>query len=119
MKTNCCSGSNSIIKEYEEVRIEKTNKICSLCEDFAKEQIRNKVPYSIISCEGACLRGEVSRRVANNICFEVMPERTSRICLGGAFTKNTGQRKLVKKSEKVIVLEGCHINCASAGFFIS
>lgn len=114
MKKDYCPGSNKPEeKKYESIKIEKANNSCGLCEGFAKNQLLNKIPYAIISCEGACLRGEVSRRVANNICFSEIPELTSRICLGGAFTKNTGQRKLVRNAERVIVLEGCGINCAS------
>ena len=98
---------------YEVVKIERTKNSCSLCEDFAESQLNSKVPFSILSCEGACLRGEVSRQVANLICFSQMPEKTSRICLGGAFTKDTGQRNLVRNSKRVIALEGCSIKCGS------
>jgi len=114
MKNDCCTGlSTHKEKRYEAVKIEKVNNSCGLCEEFAEKQLKNKIPYAIISCEGACLRGEVSRRVANNICFSEIPEMTSRICLGGAFTKNTGQRNLVKRAKRVLVLEGCALNCAS------
>jgi len=41
------------------------------------------------------------------------PEKTVRICLGRAFTKNTGQRNLVRTAPRVIALEGCFVNCAS------
>lgn len=97
---------------YEVVKIKKSSNVCSLCEKYSEGQL-NKVPYAILSCEGACLRGEVSRQVANNICFSEIPEKTSRICLGGAFTKNTGQRNLVRNAQRVIALEGCAIKCAS------
>lgn len=114
MKENCCSNSeDTSTKSFDIVNIEKTNNVCSLCEDFAEEQLKNEIPYSILSCEGACLRGEVSRRVANNICFNEFPKKASRICLGGAFTKNTGQRKLVRSASRVIALEGCSIRCSS------
>jgi uncharacterized metal-binding protein len=114
MENNSCLYSiESSIKNYELVKIEKTKKYCSLCEEYAEGQLNDKVPYAILSCEGACLRGEVSRQVANNICYSEIPEKTSRICLGGAFTKNTGQRNLVRNAQRVIVLEGCSIKCAS------
>jgi len=114
METKCCSNSTeSKEKSYEFIKIEKTKSSCSLCEDFAEGQLSKKIPYSILSCEGACLRGEVSRQVTNQICFSIMPDETSRICLGGAFTKDTGQRNLVRKSQRVIALEGCSIKCAS------
>lgn len=112
-------SKNSISKiisdeqNHELVNIEKTRNTCPMCEDFALGQIQKQVPIAILSCEGACLRGEVSRQVANKICFSLLPDKTSRICLGGAFTKNTGQRNLVRNSQRVIALEGCFIECAS------
>lgn len=114
MRKDCCTGLNKPEeKKFEIIKMEQAKNSCGLCEGFAERQLQNKIPYAVISCEGACLRGEVSRRVANNICFSEIPEKTSRICLGGAFTKDTGQRKLVRNAERVIVLEGCGINCAS------
>lgn len=97
--------------EFETIRIKKTHSSCSLCEDYAKKQAVK--PIAILSCEGACLRGEVSRQAANRICFRLAPEETVRICLGGAFTKNTGQRALVRNANRVIAIEGCPIRCAS------
>lgn len=114
--TNCCtcfSESETNKKDFEVVKIEKTKNVCPMCEDFAKEQIENKTPIAVLSCEGACLRGEIARQAANIICFKLSPEKTSRICLGGAFTKNTGQRNLVRNAPKVLALEGCFIKCSS------
>jgi uncharacterized metal-binding protein len=112
-KNTISDSDNSIEQSYEVVKIEKTRNTCPMCEDFAALQIKKQVPIAILSCEGACLRGEVSRQAANMICFSQMPEKTSRICLGGAFTKDTGQRNLVRQAERVISLEGCFIACAS------
>lgn len=97
--------------EYETVQIPKTKAVCPMCEDYAKEQAAK--PVAVICCEGACLRGEIARQAANLICYKLLPERTARICLGGAFTKDGGQRQLVRKGKKVIALEGCFIECAS------
>ncbi len=96
---------------YETIPIEKTNNVCPMCEDYAKKQALK--PVAIMSCEGACLRGEIARWAANLICHSLAPEKTVRICLGGAFTKDTGQRHLVRKAPKVIAIEGCFINCSS------
>ncbi|MFA6110483.1 MAG: putative zinc-binding protein [Candidatus Latescibacterota bacterium] len=100
-------------KEFEIIHLEKTKKSCSLCEDFASAKAAKDELIAVMSCEGACLRGEVSRRVANNLCFDELPEKTARVCLGGAFTKNTGQRNMVRSATRVIALEGCVIECAS------
>jgi len=66
-----------------------------------------------MSCEGGCLRGEVARRAANALCFELAPEKTARLCLGGAFTKDTGQRALARNASRVVAIEGCFIECAT------
>lgn len=116
MTQNSCSGCSpcdSSEKEFESIKIEKTKNVCSLCENFAHGHLEKKTPVAVLSCDGACLKGEISRRVANLICFDLLPEKTARICLGGAFTKDTGQRSLVSNTPRVIALEGCLINCSS------
>jgi len=95
----------------ETVRIEKTKNVCPMCEDYSRASAAK--PVVVMSCEGACLRGEVARRAANILCHELIPEKTARLCLGGAFTKDTGQRGLVRNGSRVIALEGCFIECAS------
>jgi uncharacterized metal-binding protein len=97
--------------EYETVRIQKTSNVCPMCENYAKKQASK--PVAVITCEGACLRGEVARQAANLICHSLAPEKTVRVCLGSAFTKDTGQRNLVRNAPKVIAIEGCFINCSS------
>ncbi len=97
--------------DYETVRIEKTHNVCPLCEDYSQKQASK--PVAVMSCDGACLRGEVARQAANILCHTLAPEKTVRICLGGAFTKNTGQRSLVRNARRLIALEGCFINCSS------
>lgn len=96
---------------YETVRIEKTKNVCPMCEDYSRANATK--PLVVMSCEGACLRGEVARRAANILCHELIPDKTARLCLGGAFTKDTGQRGLVRNGARVIALEGCFIECAS------
>ncbi len=97
--------------DYETVKMERTHNVCPLCEDYAKKQASKAV--AVMSCEGACLRGEVARQAANILCHTLAPEKTVRICLGGAFTKDTGQRSLVRNARRLISLEGCFINCSS------
>jgi alkylhydroperoxidase/carboxymuconolactone decarboxylase family protein YurZ/uncharacterized metal-binding protein len=105
-----CSGSSSG-PGFETVRIEKTKSTCGLCEDYAREQ--SEKPIVVMSCEGACLRGEISRQAADHLCHVLAPEKTVRLCLGGAFTKDGGQRALVRNAGRVVALEGCSIRCAS------
>ena len=108
---NCCGTGNGADSGYEVVRIEKAKNGCQLCEQYAERQ--QTKPVAVICCEGACLRGEVARQAANILCHSLAPEKTARICLGGAFTKDTGQRDLVRNAPRLIALEGCHVNCAS------
>ena len=98
-------------RECETVTIEKTKRVCPLCEDYAKENASK--PVAVMSCEGSCLRGEIARQAANVLCHKLAPEKTVRVCLGGAFTKDTGQRGLVRNAPRVIALEGCFIECAT------
>ena len=97
--------------EFETVQIEKTTNVCPMCENYAKSQASKQVV--VMSCEGGCLRGEVARRAANVLTFELAPEKTARLCLGGAFTKDTGQRDLVRNASRVVAIEGCFIECAT------
>lgn len=110
-KKSCGSGAKTGANKYETVRIEKTNISCSLCEDYSRRH-KDK-PVAVMSCEGACLRGEVARQAANILCHSLAPEKTVRICLGGAFTKDAGARVLVRNAERLIALEGCPTKCAS------
>ncbi len=112
-RTGCCGSGPETERsdEYEVVRIEKAKNNCPLCDDYAERQ--KAKPVAVICCEGACLRGEVARQAANILCHSLAPEKTVRICLGGAFTKDTGQRDLVRNADRVIALEGCFVNCSS------
>ncbi len=97
--------------EYEIVSIQKTTKTCALCENYVQRQASK--PLVVMSCEGACLRGEVARRAANILSYELAPEKTARLCLGGAFTKDCGQRALVRNANRVVAIEGCYLECAT------
>jgi len=112
-KGNCCesTGNDPENREYETAKIMKTDNTCPMCESYSKEQASK--PIAIMCCEGACLRGEIARQASNLICHKMAPEKTVRICLGGAFTKNTGQRNLVRNAKELVALEGCFIECAS------
>ncbi len=100
-----------VLAEYETMRIEKTRNVCPMCEDYARAQASK--PVVVMCCEGACLRGEIARQAANLLCHQLAPGETVRLCLGGAFTKDTGQRGLARNGKRTIALEGCFIECAS------
>lgn len=108
-KGNCCQSTSDEPKtpEFEIVKMEKTSNACPMCESYAKEQASK--PIAIMCCEGGCLRGEIARQAANLVCHRMAPDKTVRVCLGGAFTKNTGQRNLVRNAKELVALEGCFI----------
>ena len=102
---------SAAIAAHEVIHVEKTRNVCPLCEDYSKRQASK--PVAVMCCEGACLRGEVARQAANLLCHSLAVDQTVRICLGGAFTKDTGQRSLLRNASRVIALEGCFLNCSS------
>lgn len=108
-----CGTEHKVVADngYEVVRIEKAKNNCHLCDEYADRQ--KEKPVAVMCCEGACLRGEIARQACNILCHSLAPEKTVRICLGGAFTKDTGQRNLVRKATRLIAVEGCFINCSS------
>jgi len=113
---SCESASSSEARPecgpgYETVNILKPAGACQLCEDFAGRQ--SAKPVAVMCCEGSCLRGEIARQASNILCHSLLPGQTVRVCLGGAFTKDTGQRNLVRRAPKVIAMEGCFLKCAT------
>lgn len=98
---------------YETLNLEKTENVCPACEEYAGEHSVCPPRIAILACEGACAKGEVARQAANLIAHRLVPEKAVRICLGGAFTKDSGQRELVRRAVQVIALEGCFIDCSS------
>lgn len=99
--------------EFEIAKIAKVSGKCPACEAYAENNSTTPPKIAVMACEGACSRGEVARRTANLVAHRLAPGETVRICLGGAFTKDTGQRNLVRRAEKVIAIEGCFLNCSS------
>jgi len=99
--------------DAETIRIAKVTGKCPACEDYAEKNSTTPPKIAVMACEGACARGEVARRAANMVAHRLARDATVRICLGGAFTKDTGQRNLVRRAEKVIAIEGCFISCSS------
>ena len=98
---------------YETIKIEKVEKTCPACEEYSESHSTNPPRIAVMACEGACAKGEVARLAANIVAHKLARENTVRICLGGAFTKDTGQRNLVRRAHKTIAIEGCFISCSS------
>lgn len=68
---------------------------------------------AIISCDGACLEGEIARGAANMLARK-LENLATRICLGNAVTvKNSGALENIIRATKVILVEGCSLKCGT------
>ncbi len=88
--------------------ITKTKLVCPIGEIAGKDNIQ-KGTTPVFSCEGACIRGEIARVAANMIAKE---DGYSRGCHGEAISApHTEPAKWVKGSDKVVLIDGCFMNC--------
>jgi uncharacterized metal-binding protein len=85
-----------------------TKRKCPIGEKIGKQNLDGgKIP--VISCEGACIRGEIARVAANLIAKE---EPYRRGCHAELFTApDSEMAKWVKKSDKVVLIDGCFMGC--------
>ena len=70
-------------------------------------------PAALFTCESACVRSDIARLVAEDVCHRLPPERLVRLKLDDAAAKSRGQRTLLRRFGCATVLEGCSIQCAS------
>jgi len=82
---------------------------CPVGEIYAKQQIaKNTIP--VLSCEGACIRGEIARLAANLIAQEV--PALARACHAETFfVPHSAMAAWVKGAEKSVMIDGCFLKC--------
>jgi hypothetical protein len=90
------------------IEITKTEKTCPIGETIGKQnQEEGKIP--VISCEGACIRGEIARVAANLVAKE---EPYRRGCHGELLAvPHSAMAEWVNKSSKVVLIDGCFMGC--------
>lgn len=90
--------------------VSETKGSCSIGEKIGMESSKfNKIP--VLSCEGACIRGEIARLAANYVAKN---EKYQRGCHGELFSvPNSNIAKWIKTSEKVVCIDGCFLKCHS------
>ncbi len=72
-----------------------------------QNRVEGKIP--VISCEGACIRGEIARLAANLVAKEP-PYRRS--CHGEMFTVPASAiAAWMREAQKVVVIDGCFLHC--------
>jgi hypothetical protein len=95
-------------KEYFTIEVEKTRSKCPIGEKIGKENIKHgKIP--VLSCEGACIRGEIARIAANHVAKDA---QYGRGCHGELFAvPDSFISKWIINSEKIVLIDGCFLKC--------
>ena len=96
--------------EDEVLRLEVTTtlKKCPIGEKVGSQNLQEK-KIPVISCEGACIRGEIARLAANIVAKQ---EPYRRGCHGELLTvPNSSMAEWVKKAEKTVLIDGCFLRC--------
>jgi uncharacterized metal-binding protein len=90
------------------VEFDTTKGSCPIGEITGKKNIsESKIP--VISCEGACIRGEIARLAANNVSKE---PGYGRGCHGELITvPESSIAQWMQSAEKVVLIDGCFLRC--------
>ncbi len=83
--------------------------LCPNGEAYAQSNIvEKKIP--VLSCEGACIRGEIARLAANIVASE-MPGYARACHAETFFVPDSAMAAWVKASDKVLMIDGCFLKC--------
>ena len=90
------------------LEISETDKTCRTGEIAgSRNHEEGKIP--VLSCEGACIRGEIARLAANMVAKE---EPYRRGCHGELFTvPESALAQWIKKAGKIVLIDGCSLRC--------
>lgn len=85
-----------------------TSAVCPIGEATGKKNIaESKIP--VLSCEGACIRGEIARLAANIVSQN---ESYGRGCHGELISvPDSAIARWIKTAEKVVLIDGCFLRC--------
>jgi len=85
-----------------------TNAVCPIGEATGKRNIReSKIP--VLSCEGACIRGEIARLAAGLVAKQAPYGRG---CHGELITvPDSAISRWIKTAAKVVLIDGCFLRC--------
>ena len=90
------------------LEISGTDKTCPTGEK-AGSRYREEGKIPVLSCEGACIRGEIARLAANLVAKE---EPYRRGCHGELFTvPRSALSQWVRKAGKIVLIDGCFLRC--------
>ncbi len=90
------------------LRVQTTNGHCPAGETAGNRMItQGKIP--VISCEGSCIRGEISRLAANMLAKQ---EGYGRGCHGEMLSvPHSAMAKWARQAKKIVVIDGCFLHC--------
>ena len=90
------------------IEVENTRNRCPIGETIGNRNITEaRIP--VLSCEGACIRGEIARLAANLVAKEA---GFARACHGELFSvPDSAMAEWVRKAEKVVLIDGCFLRC--------
>jgi uncharacterized metal-binding protein len=92
----------------QNIQISTTSAVCPIGEVTGRNNIaESKIP--VLSCEGACIRGEIARLAANIVSKD---ESYGRGCHGELMTvQDSAIARWIKTVEKVVLIDGCFLRC--------
>lgn len=90
------------------IDVQTTDYTCPIGETVGNKNImEGKIP--VLSCEGACIRGEIARLAANMITGE---EHFARACHGELLSvPGSAMAQWVRQAQKVVLIDGCFLRC--------
>ena len=91
-----------------ELTLTRTAGRCPVGETIGKRNMeQSKIP--VLSCEGACIRGEIARQAANMLGKEAP---YGRACHGELMTvPDSSIARWVSTASNVVVIDGCFLRC--------
>ena len=90
------------------IRVDGTKGVCAVGEQVGSRN-RNEGKIPVISCEGACIRGEIARLAAHLVARE---DPYRRGCHGEMFTVPASAiAGWMREAGKVVVIDGCFLHC--------
>jgi uncharacterized metal-binding protein len=91
-----------------DLKVAKTTGRCPIGETIGKRNMeQSKIP--VLSCEGACIRGEIARQAANMVAKGAP---YGRACHGELMTvPDSSIARWINTASKVVVIDGCFLRC--------
>jgi len=90
------------------IEVESTNGKCPIGETTGNRNIdEGRIP--VLSCEGACIRGEIARLAAGMVGRE---EGFARACHGELLSvPDSAMARWVRQAGRVVLIDGCGLRC--------